>query len=81
MLYLLNRHQCVHRHTGKGAGGTAGPPVLEIFGQNTYDLGKSTWDKLFIESSSYNMTKWSILKTFNGSAANLLIAGNNNNYC
>ena len=56
--------------------GTAAPPVLTLFGQSAYDSGKSTWYKLFIESASYNMTKQSILKSFNGSAANLLSAGN-----
>ena len=50
-----------------GARGAAAPPVLKIFGQNAYDSGKSTWDKLFIESSFYNTTKWSILKRLNGS--------------
>ena len=57
-------------YIGVRAGGTRGaaaPPVLKIFGQNAYDSGKSTWDKLFIESSFYNTTKWSILKRLNGS--------------
>ena len=46
-------------------------------GKSAYDSGKSTWDKLlFIESGFYNTTKRSILKSFNGSAANLLSAGN-----
>ena len=62
---------------GGGAGeGTAALPVLTFFGQGAYDSGKNTWDKLLIESGSYNMTKQSILKSFNGSAANLLSAGN-----
>ena len=55
---------------GVRAGGTRGaaaPPVMNSFGQNAYDSGKSTWDKLFIESSFYNTTKWSILKRLNGS--------------
>ena len=30
---------------GGGAGGAAAPPVAKIFGQNTCDSGKSTWDK------------------------------------
>ena len=50
-----------------GARGAAAPPVLKIFGQNAYDSGKSTWNKLFIESSFYNTAKWSILKRLNGS--------------
>ena len=62
---------------GGGAGeGTAALPVLTYFGQGAYDSGKNTWDKLLIESGSYNMTKQSILKSFNGSATNLLSAGN-----
>ena len=56
--------------------GTATAPVLRFFGQSAYDSGKRPWYKLFIESGSYNMTKQSILKSFNGSAANLLSAGN-----
>ena len=32
---------------GGGAGGAAAPPVAKIFGQNTCDSGKSTWDKIF----------------------------------
>ena len=50
-----------------GARGAAAPPVMNSFGQNAYDSGKSTWDKLFIESSFYNTTKWSILKRLNDS--------------
>ena len=34
---------------GGGAGGAAAPPVAKIFGQNTCDSGKSTWDKIFID--------------------------------
>ena len=33
-----------------GARGAAAPPVLKIFGQNAYDSGKSTWDKLETKS-------------------------------
>ena len=57
---------CIGVRAG-GTRGAAAPPVLKIFGQNAYDSGKSTWDKLFIESSFYNTTKWSILKRLNGS--------------
>ena len=34
---------------GGGAGGAAAPPIAKIFGQNTCDSGKSTWDKIFID--------------------------------
>ena len=61
-----------------GEGGVAGPPapVLKNFGKSAHDSGKSTWDKLFIESGFYYPTKRSILRRFNGFAANLLIADN-----
>lgn len=66
--------------SAKRAGGWGGcspyPSVLKIFEQNACDLGKSTWDKLFIEYGFYNTTKRSILKSFNGSAVNLPIASN-----
>ena len=77
--HLLLHHSCTcinghvlyiettHRRTSRGGEGGCSPPVLKIFGQNAYDSGKSTWDKLFIESSFYNTTKWSILKRLNGS--------------
>ena len=67
---IHGRHCDIGRSIGVRAGGARGaaaPPVLKIFGQNAYDSGKSTWDKLFIESSFYNTTKWSILKRLNGS--------------
>ena len=54
------------RARGASEGGCS-PPSLKIFGQNAYDSGKSTSDKLFIESSFYNTTKWSLLKRLNGS--------------
>ena len=50
--------------------------LLEIFGKNPCDSGKGTWDKLFIESDFYNTTKQFILKSSNGSAANLQVLGN-----
>ena len=60
-----------------GRGKTAALPILEIHGKNPFHSRKGTWDKLFIESYFYNTTKQSILKSFNGSAANLQIPGVN----
>lgn len=36
-----------HRRTGRGGRVGCSTPVLKIFEQNAYVLGKSTWDKLF----------------------------------
>ena len=73
-------YACAHWHTRFGGGGegkNCSPLVLKFFGQSAYDSGKSTWDKLlFIESDFDNTTKRSILKSLNGSVANVLSAGN-----
>jgi len=62
------------RVVGRGA---APPPLLNNFGQNAYASGKSSWDKLVLESGLSNTAKGSNLKSYNGSAAaNLPIAGN-----
>ena len=57
-----------HRLTGRGGGGgrdggSQPPAVLKNFGQNAQDSGKSTGNKLFIESGFYDTTKRSILKS------------------
>ena len=57
-----------HNRTGRGAGRCTTP---------TYASGKSSWDKLVLESGLSNTAKGSNLKSYNGSAAaNLPIAGN-----
>ena len=56
--------------------------VLENFRQEVYSIRQLlkvfliTSDKSFIKSGLYNPTKRSILKSFNGSVANVPIPGN-----